>query len=331
MQTVLLSIFTQVSIIKGVISVMKIGLCIAIMLYVIEKAKDIDYMQIMQIFSIINLCVMIFALTLGKGSFLWRFNDEVNKYSLTRMQLFFLEPSELGFHVALVMIFLLSYFFVTKDIKNKVSIVMLFIINAICLILAKPMGSICILALAIGVMVTCWLIKHPTKRNIIIYVSIVLVAIVAVIVLTIQQNPIIMRVIDTVNGTDQSNNYRVGTSIDTYVNTMKDYNLLGCGFGNIHTDRFINRYNLDTVIVNSFIYFWIETGVFGITITMILFYHLLSACIRDKSVLKWGLFVFLIVYQLVGSHFTSPLNWALYGLILSNFHEENRKEANAYE
>lgn len=325
-QSVVLVVFFELSILKVLINVTKICLCIGVMLYVIENYKKINFLKIVKIFTYINLIFLIFATTLGRETFLWRLNDYFNDYSNIRLQMFFLEPSELGFHVAIVIIFLLTYFLNAEILKDKVKIIFLIIINVICLMLAKPMGAICLLALSIAVMFTYWLIKNPTKRNIIIYITIVLLAIMLVVILIIQQNPIVMRVFDTINGSDKSNNYRIGVSFNTFFNTLKDYFLLGCGFGNINTDHFITKYSLDTVIVNSFVYFWIETGLFGLIYSLIIIYQLLKSCIKSKSILKWGLFVFLVLYQLVGSHFVSPLNWILYGIILSDFHEKEEKE-----
>jgi len=322
LQTLILSTFWKVSLLKVFINVAKICLCIAIMLYVLENYKKIDIFKVVKFFTYFNLIFLVIATTIGKTSFLWRLNDIVNGYSKTRLQMFFLEPSELGFHVAIVMIILLAYLLIKKDIKERMKILFYISINTICLALAKPMGAICLLALAIGVMITYWVIKNPKKRNILAYIFGILILIVLLIILIIQENPIIMRVFDTINGKDQSNNYRIGVSFETFFNSLKDYYLLGCGFGNINTQQFITRYSLATVIVNSFIYFWIEAGIFGIIYSLIIIYQLFKSCIKSKSALKWGLFAFLIIYQFVGSHFVSPINWALYGLILSDYHEK---------
>lgn len=324
-QIYVLSIFSELSLAKLFINVLKICLCVAVMLYVMENHKKIDILKIIKFFTYINLAFLIIAVTIGRESFLWRLNDIYNDYSKVRLHLFFLEPSELGFHVAIIMIFLLAYLLIAKEMKNKKKIVLYMAINIFCLGLAKAMGAICILAVAIGIMITYWTIKKPTKQKTYMYIATVVLVIAILAVLILQHNPIIMRVFDTINGEDQSNNYRIGVTFDTFVKTLKDYFLVGCGFGNINTEHFLTRYSLVTVIVNSFIYLWIEAGLFGIICSFILIYQLFKACRRSKSTLKWGLFIFLVIYQFTGSHFVSPINWALYGIILSDYHEEKEE------
>ena len=66
-----------------------------------------------------------------------------------------------------------------------------------------------------------------------------------------------------------------------------------------------------------------ETGIFGVLtlggFISILFYR----CVKGKSAVKWGLFVFIVVFQFMGGYLTNGLNWVAYGIILSNFNERN--------
>lgn len=326
LQFVLLFCFFEVSLLKMTINILKICLCISTLLYIKQNYKSINIKKIIYIFTYINLIFMIIALILRNNSFLWRTNDLVNGYSKTRLQLFFLEPSELGFHIAIIMIFITAFILNSEKKEEKLKYLMCLIINAICLFLAKSMGAICILLLSVVFMLIHYLFKRNDKKKMLIYTFILLIGLILLSIILIKvKNPIAMRVIDTVNGKDSSNNYRIGVSVETLKKSLKDYYLLGCGFGNINTPQFISRYSLHTVIVNSFIYFWIEAGLFGIVGSAILIYKLFKACYNSKSALKWGLFTFLIIYQFLGSHFVSPLNWALYGLIFSNY---NEKEGN---
>ena len=137
-----------------------------------------------------------------------------------------------------------------------------------------------------------------------------------------------MRVLSTVSGNDSSNNYRIGLSFQVFKSSLTDYSFLGCGFGQINTEAFVSSYahlGLTTVVVNSFIYFFIETGLFGIIYLFILTAALLKSCMKDSLTIKWGLFLFLMIYQLAGSHFTSPVNWMVYGFILSKSEHVNHK------
>ena len=55
----------------------------------------------------------------------------------------------------------------------------------------------------------------------------------------------------------------------------------------------------------------------------ILIGYLTKHTFKEYSLLKVGLLVFLVAYQIFGGHFTSGLTWALYGIIASKFNENN--------
>jgi len=82
---------------------------------------------------------------------------------------------------------------------------------------------------------------------------------------------------------DKSSNYRIGISLETLKRTLKDYALVGCGFGNI------NMYpDLEIMhrIGNAFISFWIETGIFSIIYIVIILGILFRNCLKSKFSLK---------------------------------------------
>ena len=74
-------------------------------------------------------------------------------------------------------------------------------------------------------------------------------------------------------------------------------------------------------IINSFMNLIAESGIMGIVITTILIYKLLITAIKSKSSLKMALAMFIIVYQFMGTYFTNPLCWIIYGLIFSDNEE----------
>ena len=147
----------------------------------------------------------------------------------------------------------------------------------------------------------------------------------------ISKNEIVLRAFDTLKGKDPSNSYRVNVSYTVFAKSLPDFHLIGCGFGNLHTANFMNRYDeLVTVVVNSFIYFFIETGVFGIAFVVGLIVFMIKKTIESKNTLKWGLLFFVVIYQFFGSHFTNAFTWAIYGIIMSNF-ESSRRQLNDKE
>ena len=171
--------------------------------------------------------------------------------------------------------------------------------------------------------------KNKSKRR--AYLACLTALIIVIFIMIKTNNPIVLRIKNTLIGNDPSNQYRVGVTYDVFAKSFIDYNCLGCGFGNLNTERFMSNYNqLVTVVVNSFIYFFIETGVFGILMVLVLMILLLKRTIKSKSLIKWGLLVFVFIYQFFGSHFTNGLTWFIYGLILSKY-ETEREEISGKE
>ena len=129
------------------------------------------------------------------------------------------------------------------------------------------------------------------------------------------------RIKQTLAGKDGSVNYRVNVSLEVLNKSLKDYDYMGCGFGNLNTTDFISQYQdfkLAQMVVNSYIYFWIETGILGIIYWLILIFYIAKKCIKSKSIIKIGLFTYILLFQFVGIHFTNGLIWLIYGFIISS-------------
>lgn len=316
----------QINLFKVIANVGKLSVCIMVMMATIDLYNTIDIIKICQVFTYLNVMFTVSALTIFQNSqYLWRFNDYHNNFAETRLQLFFLEPSELGFTLIIVILFILGKFLVEEDSVLRFKYVIYIAINCSTLLLAQSMGAIALGVVAVAVMLVHDLFTRTTKLKVIIYAvsSVVIVAIIAL--LYWDQNAIIMRILATINGDDPSTNYRLGTAIDVLNASMRDTNFLGCGFGNVGTQVFLDKYadmGLSVVIVNAIIYVVVESGIFGVLMLSVLGIYLIKSCIKGNSTTKWGLLVFVIAYQCVGSHFTSGLNWVIYGIIGSNYTEQ---------
>ena len=325
-------VLKEIMVSRLVINIVKVCLCILIMMYVKEHANKIDIYKTAKITSVIIAIFTTIACILKNSDILWRFNDIVNKYTTTRLQLFYLEPSELGFHVAILIIVLISHYNTLQSKKEKIINLLFIITNIITLYLARPFGAIIILVGSICIMTIVNLIKNFKIEKLILYILIAIVCLMTVVLMYLNEAPIIMRVIDTINGTDSSNGYRIDLSIEVMNKSLKDYKYIGCGFGNLNSHNFRVKYGylgIAEVLANSYIYYIIEGGIFSIITLAILICYLIKHTFKQYSVLKLGLLVFLIAYQIFGGHFTSGLTWALYGLIASNFNENsniNKKE-----
>lgn len=322
-------ILDHINIIRLIINCTKIIICILTLLYLKDNWKKFSFYKIVEYSTILIFFVTIISLILSDNSNLWRFNDVINKYNETRLYGLFLEPSELGFHAMILIIFLMGYFLTTKSTDVKIKMIVFIILNCITLYFSRPFGAIVIGFIAIGVMFLYDFIKNFTKRKLLIY-SILFILIVFCIVLMYQfNNPIMIRLIDTISGNDSSNWYRISVSLKVLKQSFIDYNGFGFGFGNLGTGLFSSKYyylGVAKVVSNSFQYFIIEAGVFGIISLVILWYKLIKGVFKNHSYIKISILVFLFLYQIFGGHFTSGLTWALYGLCLSEFNEKSELE-----
>ena len=306
---------------KFFVNIFKIVICISTMLYIKNNKKRIDLYKICKYITFLLFLLTVLALIFNNSDFFWRQNDYVNNYDLKRLQLFYLEPSELGFHISLVIIVLTSLIFKTNDKSLIKKILLLIFINLIPLYFSKAFGAICILLIVEFLLAIYYIIKRPpnVRKRLLIGLSIIIIPI--IILFVCSDFSLKKRLVNTLSGQDGSINYRVNVSIDVFKQSLTDYNYLGAGFGNVNTPDFINSYKylkLDQMIVNSFIYFVTETGILGILYLLILIIYISYECIKKKSVMMTGLLLFIVIYQFLGSHFTNGLIWIIYGFILSN-------------
>lgn len=318
----------HIDILRLTINVAKMMVCIGIMFYTIEFYGNFKFVEFSVLASGLYFTLTLFAITF-RDTILWTFNDKINKYDLSRLKLFYLEPSELGFHVMILMIFLIGYLMVTRNIKTRIILLICTLTNVFVLYFTRSLGAITIGAFAIGMMLVIDWYRHRTRQKTMIYLAISIFGIIMLSIMVITKSSIIQRIMDTLQGTDQSNWYRVGVSLKVAKQSFLDFNGIGVGFGNMNTPHFALLYKymgFAQVLVNSTIYFLVEGGIYALGFLVVLYTKLIKAIFKTKSLIKLGLFIFLALYQLVGSHFTNPLIWLLYGLIFSTFDENGHPD-----
>lgn len=313
----------EINIFKLVIMLAKISLCILVMLYVMDNTDKINILSIAKIVSIMYAITLPIALIFRNNEVFWIIDDPNNAFSPNRLQFVYFEPSELGFRLVILLVILIGFFLVSDCRREKVFLGILIIINLIIFYFAKSMGTIGIGLLAISVMLLYDWIKHNTRIKTVVYTSGCVLLVIVAVVLVVTENDLYLRIVSTFQGYDSSTNYRIGRAYQILGESFLQYNGIGCGFGNVNTESFLSQWNLKVVIVNSFVYYMVETGIFGVITLTAFISLLLYRCVKGKSAIKWGLFVFVIIFQFMGSHFTSGLNWVAYGIILSNFNERN--------
>ena len=131
---------------------------------------------------------------------------------MTRLRLFYYEPSELGFRLIIVMVVLIGFFLASKCKRKKSLLAVLILVDAFTLYLARSMGAIGIGALAIGVMFLYDWIARNSRKKTVIYSCICAALLLFCVMMAVTQSDLYMRLMDTLQGKDSSNRYRIGLS-----------------------------------------------------------------------------------------------------------------------
>ena len=304
---------------KSIIYILKMIICFSLFL----SSKTLLFkLNIKEIVS--NLIILILGLTtiaiLTNSEYLWRFNDTTNLYSKTRLQLFFMEPSELSEVCGILLIIQFFYFRQTKNIKDLIYIVFCLIP----LLLSAGLSGIVYSFLAILILVVFYEFKN-FKNNMISYffIFLLLISLISIILIMFNGNsPIVNRIFLVLNGGDGSFNYRFVRAIGALKFLLSDTNYIGVGLGNIRTDLLsdvLSNYNLIS-FSNSFIFFISEGGFVAIIFLISLLVYLLKNIFKNKETyenkcLKFSILFFLVVFQITGGYFTDPFIWIMYGVI----------------
>ena len=304
---------------KSLVYILKMIICLSLFL----SSKTLLFkLNIKEIIS--NLIIFILVLTIiaiiTNSEYLWRFNDTTNLYSKTRLQLFFMEPSELSEVCGILLIIQFFYFRQTKNIKDLIYI-------AFCLIpllLSAGLSGIVYSFLAIFILFIFYEFKN-FKNNRISYffIFLLLISLISFTFIVFNGNsPIVNRIFLVLNGGDGSFNYRFVRAIDALKFLLSDTNYIGVGLGNIRTDllsEVLSNYNLIS-FSNSFIFFISEGGFVAIMFLISLLVYLFKSILKNKETyenkcLKISILFFLIIFQITGGYFTDPFIWIMYGVI----------------
>ena len=292
---------------KNIVALSKIFLCCVLMYYFKRYGSEIRYYMLFKILIFLILflllCAMIFP-----NSRLWSDYDAVNLYVHKRLQLFCMEPSQLGFLLGIISIFVI-YNVVEFDITKWRMLAMAVLI--ITFILASPQGAI----LSSGISIIYLIGKKLLRKKIsILNLLLGLGVIIAIILLFYTNNSIMNRVIDMFNGNDGSFNGRVMLPIRTFPILLQRSHWMGIGFGNMNTPDVlaITKY----IYSNSFFDVIASGGLLGIAFIFLFHIKILKniKCKKDFA-LRFALILYLFIYQMQGGYFTDPIIWIFYGVI----------------
>ena len=311
----------QYNFVRAYVNILKIIICYFTMrgtMHVIKKyGVQVKYGTIL--FGVLCAISLVVALILNNNPILWRLNDTINAFDLKRLKLFYTEPGELGMHCSIILI--VASYIITKA-RNKLGYVIIAILPTLaCLLLTKSLGGIAIGAIGVGATLISDLCLNFSKKKLITFGAIACSSIIAIIVAVMCNSGLYMRVTKVFSNMDSSSRYRITMAFEVTPKIMKDTSLLGTGFGNLelpnNTQKYHN-YGLNSAgIINSFMNLIAESGVVGIMLICILIYILVVSCIYLRQPIAWGVTVFLLTYQFMGTYFTNPLLWVLYGFVLT--------------
>lgn len=317
-------IIDNINSLKVFINIAKVILCYFVFLYSKENIKNVNLNNVCKIFSILCLIFLIISF-MFPSSILWRHNDTINKYDLERLQFLYTEPGELGMHCALILLILISSILKEEKVKEKLKLVIYLLPILATIFFTKSLGAIGVGTIAVlALFVYDWIKNNTFKKNI-IYSTILVIAILMVIILMATSNSMYLRLIDTFNGKDSSNNYRITIPFNVMKQMLIDTHGQGVGFGNAELENNVQKYShlkLEGAgIINSFFNFIAEGGILAILIVASLIYTLIRSTLKNTNIETIEivpLVVFIILYQFMGTYFTNPLCWIVYGIIINS-------------
>ncbi|MBU3172275.1 hypothetical protein [Clostridium estertheticum] len=307
---------------KLLVNISKITICISLMILVSRKIHDFKIKKFIDYICRIYLILTPIAIVLKQNDYLWRLHDTINKYNLVRLNLFYIEPSELGFHLSIIIIILM--YLIIKEKTHKVQAkYIIYMIDCLGLLaLAGAYGSSVMLFSTIIFISFIIIITKVNFKNILVGYGLIMVFTIITILFIVTKSSMYMRTVDTLNGKDSSNSYRVNVTQEFTSTAITKTEGIGVGFGNLNTDntrKIFKSTGMTAVVAASYPYFIAEGGIFAVSYLVLLLTLLAINVGIKKNMLLANLLLFSFLYQIYGGYFTNPLNWIVYGLILSSW------------
>ena len=315
---------------KSLIYLLKLLLCVSLFSALKYGKYSLDFYKILRYIEYTIFVLSIIAIV-THNNYLWRFNDVVNKYTSTRLQLFFQEPSELS-EVCGILLIVHLYYLKTGKTKDFFKLALVIIP----LILSAGLSGLVYSVISVLIFFILTEIQTLKKAKISrIFLLFIFCGIgIVMLVILFPQNAIIKRIVAVLNGEDGSFNYRFTRAWEALKHILVETKCLGVGLGNIRT-QFMNNYlfkNFNLLsFSNSYLFFFAEGGLIAIVyicfliIGLILRVKKMSISYYNKC-LRISLLFFIVVIQITGGYFTDPFLWGILGLIGSeHFISEGKK------
>lgn len=312
-------VINNIDLIKLAVNIAKTYINIFLFIFIKEMWFNFNFKKFIKYICIIYGLSTFIGL-IYKNQVLWRMDDNGNVYNTIRLKLFYYEPSELSFQIGIILIFLVFYMLYGNNKKERKNIMVYIICLCFILYLSSGMGGIICSFISCIIMYLIYSYRHKTLKQVMIdYLGLITLFLSMYFIIN-SNNSLYLRTMDIVTGNDSSTLYRYNIGYIVMKNALINTKGLGVGFGNLNTDISKNIYShfgLVDVIANSFMYFVMEGGIFSIVFLILVLFYLFNKTYKSKSILKWGLLVYIIIYQIAGGYFTNPMNWIIYGIIAS--------------
>lgn len=325
----MLLFYDNFSMVKLGVYLLKILLNITLMVCVLYELPKVDIDKIITYICIILGMETILAFIL-RSSRLWRLNDEINRFVTTRLQLFYIEPSELCFHCGLVALYL-CYRIVTK--KGQINIRNIFCLGVVLMdmLLTAGMGGILAMGISLVIMIIYYSLRFVWKHWIRgIYLNVKLISIyglgvLGIVLIGLFSSSFMGRIQAVLSGRDSSFRSRFIEPVSVLGGVMQKTHWLGCGLGNLNSEYGLQATGLYYVFPNSLPYFIAEAGIFAIVLIIVFFATLIWYCLKKKDTLSLIMLTYIIVYQVPGGYFTNPMNYLIYGVIIARLNTVSLK------
>jgi len=227
------------------------------------------------------------------------------------------------------------YLIIVEKVRKERCIYIIYMLDCLGLLaLSGAYGSSVMLMGTIAFVSFVVLLSKINFKNILVGYGLIIIFTIVTILFVVTKSSIYMRTVDTLNGKDNSNSYRVNVTQKFTSTAVTKTNGIGVGLGNLNTDntrKIFKATGMTAVVAASYPYFIAEGGVFAIAYLVILLSLLIINVNIKRNMLLANLLLFSFLYQIYGGYFTNPVNWIIYGLILSKWTPDQIENENKIE
>jgi hypothetical protein len=283
------------------------------------KCKNLD--RLFEQLIVLNFCAAMAALVLLPTPFserLWR--DDPNAVDaiegagrVLRLQLLTLEPSAYACLMAPLLIFAVLRLFHNPGKRNFIYAAMI----TIPLLLSQSFGGLSICAAGLGVALLATFRRLHRQRNLLLTLG---PAVILIAGLLIVPNPISLRIVHVVMGTDSSTHSRTDTAFILAYTVAEPKSLWwGVGLGQVKLNDVSSLGLRDAIIQNSIADTFASLGIIAVLVKFVLELYLFFRTRVYTNAFRLAMFVTAFLYQFTGSSLMNVQEYLLWCLAFAPF------------